>query len=78
MLFNARSGAKQLLTLADTGAPGCLMERRKAADLGLHIYPWEHERDGFTCANDGIIKIVAWAESLLMPDLLSESHVALT
>ena len=66
MLFNARSGAKQLLTLADSGATGCLMERQTADDLGLHIYPWENERDGFTCANDGIIKIVAWAELLLM------------
>ena len=33
------------------------MEKQTADDLGLHIYPWENERDGFTCANDGIIKI---------------------
>eukprot|EP00798_Chlamydomonas_sp_ICE-L_P018267 gene18267-biopygen27215 len=57
MIFNARSGSNQMVTLADSGATGCLMAQDMAERLGLHIRPWEHGNEGFTCANEGIIGI---------------------
>jgi len=57
MIFNARSGSNQMVTLADSGATGCLMAQDMAERLGLHIRPWEHGTEGFTCANEGIIGI---------------------
>eukprot|EP00798_Chlamydomonas_sp_ICE-L_P001724 gene1724-biopygen14554 len=57
MIFNARSGSNQMVTLADSGATGCLMAQDMAERLGLHIRPWEHGTKGFTCANEGIIGI---------------------
>eukprot|EP00798_Chlamydomonas_sp_ICE-L_P006677 gene6677-biopygen1870 len=46
-----------MVTLADSGATGCLMAQDMAERLGLHIRPWEHGNEGFTCANGGIIGI---------------------
>eukprot|EP00798_Chlamydomonas_sp_ICE-L_P030045 gene30045-biopygen15901 len=46
-----------MVTLADSGATGCLMAQDMAERLGLHIRPWEHGTEGFTCANEGIIGI---------------------
>eukprot|EP00798_Chlamydomonas_sp_ICE-L_P005513 gene5513-biopygen2579 len=57
MIFNARSGSNQMVTLADSGATGCLMAQDMAERLGLHIRTWEHGTEGFTCANEGIIGI---------------------
>eukprot|EP00798_Chlamydomonas_sp_ICE-L_P023023 gene23023-biopygen31632 len=52
-----RRMATQMVTLADSGATGCLMAQDMAERLGLHIRPWEHGTEGFTCANEGIIGI---------------------
>eukprot|EP00798_Chlamydomonas_sp_ICE-L_P000443 gene443-biopygen178 len=57
MIFNTRSGSNQIVTLADSGATGCLLAQDMAERLGLHIRPWEHGNEGFTCANEGIIGI---------------------
>eukprot|EP00798_Chlamydomonas_sp_ICE-L_P021405 gene21405-biopygen30117 len=52
-----RRMSTQMVTLADSGATGCLMAQDMAERLGLHIRPWEHGTEGFTCANEGIIGI---------------------
>eukprot|EP00798_Chlamydomonas_sp_ICE-L_P017219 gene17219-biopygen26116 len=52
-----RRMATQMVPLADSGAAGCLMAQDMAERLCLHIRPWEHGTEGFTCANEGIIGI---------------------
>jgi hypothetical protein len=61
MLFNGRSGNVRLLTLADSGATGCILGRDSAARMGLSITPTPLGGEGFQCANEGTLAILGTA-----------------
>ena len=58
MLFAGRSGPRQLLFLADSGASGCILGTKTAAEICLPITPWTHEGEGFKCANEAVTRVV--------------------
>ena len=57
MLFSGRSGSRQILVLADSGASGCLIGTKTAAEIGLAVTPWTHGDEGFECANQEVMKV---------------------
>jgi hypothetical protein len=76
MLFAGRSGPRQLLFLADSGASGCILGTKTAAEIGLPITPWTHEGEGFKCANEAIMRVVGTATlPLTIQRYVGKAHV---
>ena len=62
MLFNGRSGGVRLLTLADSGATGCIIGKDSATRMGLTVVPNAHGEEGFQCANEGTLAVLGKAQ----------------
>ena len=62
MLFNGRSGGVRLLTLADSGATGCIIGMDSAIRMGLTVKPSAAGSEGFQCANEGTLAVIGTAK----------------